>query len=165
MGRLMWFWTLYWISIKGVAFRGTLQFMILHVRECSTEYFFPMVSWIQPISSCLPRQDDGHPVVDHGNIVRRSAGKNREYWQIIFKAVDPCQQHTTGFFWRDCILGLPSLSLLPFKIPRVNNNPQYCVSDTEGSLFAQTAYRFWNHNHRPCRWFAQAPLGHFSGRA
>ena len=22
-----------------------------------------------------------------------------------------------------------------------------------------------NHNHRPCRWFAQAPLGHFSGRA
>lgn len=88
MGRLMWFWTLYWISIKGVAFRGTLQFMILHVRECNTEYFFPMVSWIQPISSCLPRQDDGHPVVDHSNIVRRSAGKNREYWQIIFKAVD-----------------------------------------------------------------------------
>ena len=22
-----------------------------------------------------------------------------------------------------------------------------------------------NHNHRPCRWFAQAPLGHVPGRA
>ena len=24
---------------------------------------------------------------------------------------------------------------------------------------------FRNHNHRPCRWFAQAPLGHVPGRA
>lgn len=23
----------------------------------------------------------------------------------------------------------------------------------------------FNHNHRPCRWFAQAPLGHVPGRA
>ena len=25
--------------------------------------------------------------------------------------------------------------------------------------------RVLNHNHRPCRWFAQAPLGHALGRA
>ena len=27
------------------------------------------------------------------------------------------------------------------------------------------AMRKENHNHRPCRWFAQAPLGHVPGRA
>ncbi len=35
-----------------------------------------------------------------------------------------------------------------------------------GCLSVDTALTLLhNHNHRPCRWFAQAPLGHAPGRA
>ncbi len=41
---------------------------------------------------------------------------------------------------------------LPFELKLLTNYPRLCCHDS-------------NHNHRPCRWFAQAPLGHVPGGA
>ena len=74
--------------------------------------------------------------MDHGDIFRRSARQDRKYRCIALEAIDARQQHPLGFFWRDCILGLPSLSLLQFKIvSRRNRAASVCHTVSENGLF------------------------------
>lgn len=57
---------------------------------------------------------------------------------------------------------------LPKSRPRggIFANPVFAVGHLCGiPKFRYLAVESLNHNHRPCRWFAQAPLGHVLGGA